>query len=104
MSRPHLLLTIGLLGTSCYTHGKYERQYNDAACARYDDCGWLEDMGWASVDDCLEAHEKLDDEQRDDCEGYRRKDAKACVEAMETATCDDLALGETPEACVLLCE
>lgn len=87
-----------LLTTGCYSSADYADDASTAICAWYDRCELLDVLTYESVDACLVALSPPD--TGFSCLDYDAAQAQDCVEALESASCDELVL---PSACTTVC-
>jgi len=88
-----------LLATGCYSQADYADDASTAICDWYDRCELLEVLTYDDVDTCLAALSPPD--TGFSCLEYDSAQAKDCVEALESAGCEETA---RPSACDTVCQ
>lgn len=103
MKRLPFLLALGLVACG-YSQDKFEDEFADAVCNKYDECGWLETLGM-TLDECLnpDVSDTAGGEEVE-CVNYDSAAAKECVTAWEELTCEQLDAFEFPTICNDVCE
>lgn len=77
----------------------FDLDFAESLCALHfecDDAALLATLGWSDEAACVAELSQPDTAGGGD---YRSKDGKACLDALETVTCEDLAVNTFPAAC-----
>ena len=94
------MLPLFLLLTACGpSPAAFDTQFAARYCALLfscEDSTTLGAYGWADERDCVAELSRADTAGPDD---YDQTSARACLDALDTVTCDDLAKNAFPAAC-----
>ncbi len=96
MTRLSLFVGVAALAAGCgLSEDDYANGVADAACSLTIDCSdeaTLEALGWATVDDCLNADSGDGGDTVADCT-YDAAAAQTCLDEWNALTCDDYPAG-----------
>ena len=101
LSLPVLLLPVvlALLPACGPNEDAFDLDFAESLCALHfecDDAALLATLGWSDEAACVAELSQPDTASGGD---YRSKDGKACLDALETVTCEDLAANTFPAVC-----
>jgi hypothetical protein len=95
---------VGLLAAGCtYKVAAFAGDLADALCARYAECELLNAGGYDDEAVCTAAEESAALEGSSCGEAFDPEAARACVEAWEATTCDELREPGGAPACAGVC-
>lgn len=96
---PFLLVLTAAIGCG-YDYATFDEEWAQVKCDKYEECDYFT-IYW-DKEGCLESSGEPEDTAWS-CDGWDGKLAKECLDGWSVLTCDDLANGDTPDACLNYC-